>query len=221
MADTRRYELDPFDRIDVSNGLEVIVTRGEPASVSAEALRPGALDKLDLRVADGVLRASRRSNLLTMIAGTGLFFPAYVRRDVRLVIVAPNLVAVSAATNALMRVDALVGPSIEITCVRSASIDVEYLRAETLRLTSSSAGRVGIAGVCDRLDASFSSGSRISAMQLSCTDVFVAGSNGAFADVNAIGAVSGTLSNGTAAHFYGRPASIDVKATSGSSLTVA
>ena len=57
LSETRSYELVGFDGVSVSSGIQMLVDVGEEFSVTAESDEPQQLERLELDVRRGTLRA--------------------------------------------------------------------------------------------------------------------------------------------------------------------
>ena len=220
MAETRTYNLDTFNRIDIATGLTAVVKRGEAQSVYIETRRDGRLDQIDVRVVDGELRAKLHTNLLDIILSGGLLNMFNFGDSATVYITVPELVGVSAASGAEIMADSVSGTHVEVRSSSGSNVDIDTAEAGTLELDSSSGGEISIGGTCSNLKLGFSSGAHILAEDLAATNVEVDGASGASAKVSASGNVTGKISSGAALRLYGKPASVDVKSSSGGSLSI-
>ncbi len=221
MTESRTYDLPPFDRIEIATGIGAAVTQGEVQSVRIESARHGLIDKLNIGIIDGKLRARYGANLLDLILGGVLCGPGRLGSDATIFITAPALVGLEAAMGAHVEIDSVAAEVLEVHATTKASIAIESAKAELLRLHSSTYGKISIAGACERVEMKFASNGVISAIELACTDLHVEGSHGSCAEVTAISRVTGTLSSGAYLHLSGRPERIEVKSTSEGKLIVA
>ena len=220
MAESRVYPVAPFNAVSITTGLRAIITHDSIHSVRVEVEQNRLFSKIDIKVVDGKLCATRHTSLFEVIAAMGLFFPARVKRDITVHIMLPELAGIEAFSSAEAAVDSVSGAVVEVAASTGASVEIGSAKAEIIRLRTASNGEISIAGACDLLDVRVSSGSRVSTIEMSATNVVLNGSNGAFAEVTALGSVTGAISNGVVVHLYGRPRSVDVKTSKSARLTV-
>jgi hypothetical protein len=221
MAETRSYDFEPFDRVEIATGLHAVITHGDTQAVRVETTRGGVLDKLDITVSRGELRARRdNGNLLDIILGGGLLNMLDFGRDATLYITLPKVTGVQAASGASVSVDKVTSELVDVSASSGGRVEVETAEANALKLSVSSGGTVSLAGSCATLDLSFSSGGRISAPELDCVDLHVSGSRGGSAEVSASGDVTGGLSSGASLTMRGNPQSLDVKSSSGGNVSI-
>lgn len=220
MADTRAYDLDPFNRIDIATGLYAVVTRGDSQSVIVETGKDGLIDKIDISVSHGKLRAKFESNLLDIILSGGLLNMLDHGHGATIYITVPDLAGVESASGADVKVDTLSGESVAVNVSSGGHASIDTVDAHTLVLNASSGGNVALSGLCETLEVNFSSGGHIMASHLSCGDVSVSGSSGASASFGADGDVSGKVSSGANLRLGGNPASVHVESSSGGGVSL-
>ena len=220
LAETRTYDLAPFDRVDIATGLHAEIVQGETQSVRIETTRNGILDQIDIDVRNGQLRARRDSDLLDIILGGGFLNMLDFGRDVTIYITVPELVGITAASGAIVSADNAAGDRVELSSSSGARIDLAAAKASELRLDASSGGNLSVAGSCERLDLDVSSGAHISAKSLSCVDANVSGSSGASAEFGVSGEINGAISSGARLHLASKPDAVNVKSSSGANLSI-
>ncbi len=218
MAESRTYDLEPFHRIDIATGLNAVVKHGDSQSVRVETSRKDVLDKLDISVADGQLRARLHTNLLDVILGGGLLNVIGRDRSATVYITVPELTGVESASGAHVTADRLSGKQADVSVSSGGDAELAAVDPGRLTVNASSGGRVSLAGTCDRLEVNVSSGGDVRARDLKCVGLDVSGSSGGSLEVAATGAVTGSLSSGASVRLTGTPGSIKVETSSGGSV---
>jgi hypothetical protein len=218
MAESRTYDLEPFNQVDIATGLYAVIRHGDSQSVRVEANREDVLDKLDISVAGGQLHAKLHTNLLDIILSGGLLNMIGRDRSATIYITVPELTGVESASGAHVTADRLSGKQAVVSVSSGGDAALDAVDTGTLTLSASSGGRVSLAGRCDRLTVSVSSGGDVRANDLKCGDLAVSGSSGGSVEVAASGAVTGSVSSGASVRLAGTPASIKVETSSGGSV---
>lgn len=207
-ADTRMYELSGFDRIEVSDGVQLIARVGGTFTVEAEALR-GDLDRLTVEVRRGRLVISRTANW-------GFWSPG--RSDsFRVTVGLPDLAAVRATSGAGAEVISDRG-DLDAAATSGASLRLTDLDIERLRLESSSGSSIVVEGVCLALEAEASSGASIQGRAVTCATGALEASSGASIQVTLTEAASGGASSGGSVRIFGDVDLIDIEVSSGGSF---
>lgn len=186
-AETRSFDLKNFNKVAASAGVDVILKQG-PFAVSVEE-PDGKFDRLELRVRDSTLVASRKSD----------FRPLIERPHYTITVSAPDYRALNASSGSHVEGDAL----------RLANFAVEV----------SSGAHVGLSGDCKDIAISVSSGSHFSGEDLKCERATVSASSGAHADAFATATATGDASSGAHINFHGKPANVTKDTSSGGSVS--
>lgn len=220
VAESRNFELKPFNKVHVATGLNAVITKGATQSVRIETKRDGVLDQIEVDVRNGEFRAKRDTNLLDIILSGGILNMMHSDIDATIFITVPELTEVSASSGAAIETDFVEGNAVSLDVSSGASIRATGVAAGTLSLDASSGARIEVSGVCETADLDFSSGARISGEDMNCRDVNVSGSSGASGEIGAVGKVTGSVSSGASMRLDGTPASVNVESSSGGSVRI-
>lgn len=210
-AASKTFEFGPFTSIDISSGLDAVVTVGGEPSVTAEAPTQEEIDELMIEVRDGTLRAWVDWNLFDL-------FQLGETRNTKLTITVPSLTRASASSGADVEVTGISGDAISLEASSGADLDVREAAGTAFDLESSSGADLSVEGTCARAEADSSSGSELHAERLLCADVNVNASSGADAEVHASASVNAEASSGSDIRIHGNPAEVEREASSGAEI---
>ena len=158
-AETRAYELESFNAIEVSSGIEVDISAGRSQSISVEQ-RDGKFEDIKLEVEDGVLRIKR---VRTMSWG-GRKVPFSVTINV------PSLTSLSASSGSEIDADGIDADQFRIKTSSGAEIQAAG-RCGTLEISASSGADINARDLqCEGVDGRVSSGADIDAYATSRVD---------------------------------------------------
>ena len=220
LAESRSYSLDSFDQIDITTGLEAVITHGQTQSVRIEASNSGILDQIELVVRNHELHAKRDVNLLDTVLSGGILNMMHNDDKATIYITLPTFSGLSASAGANVTADQMTADTVSIDASSGAQFTVDAVDAVQLVLEASSGARLTVGGVCDSLDLDISSGSRVSGSDLSCGDAHIDGSSGASASIVADGAVTGSVSSGANIRLEGTPETLNIESSSGGRVGV-
>jgi hypothetical protein len=204
----RTYDLPPFTAIDISSGVDAMVTVGGTQSISATARNAADLDDLTVEVVDGTLKVGRDWDILDI-------FEAFSDRDIRFTIAAPSLISAVASSGADVDVSGLSGDSVRIEASSGADLKSTDMRATSITVEISSGSDLEANGTCTTLDVRISSGADADLDELVCTDVTIDASSGSDASVHASGSLKASASSGAEIAVHGKPATTDIQESSG------
>jgi hypothetical protein len=188
----REFSIDDFDRVTVSQGINLNLVMGSATSVTAVADKDSDLDRLEIEVDEDVLEIRRGSWV------SGLFSMGMSHGSVTVNVVANELQAVSSSSG--------------------ANADLSDITCSDLRLDASSGSRVEVSGRCDTVVIDASSGANVDSSDLLTTDAAVEASSGASIRVFASESFSGDASSGSSIRVYGNPEVVESETSSGASI---
>lgn len=206
-AEIRVFELDGFDEISLTEGLEATIVIGDGFGVSAEARNVKTLEKLDIEVRGHTLHLGRDNSLFDSFFGGG--------NNVSIEISLPDLNEISVSSGSGATVTGEFGPDFEGSASSGSNLILTGVTSSRVELSASSGSDIEATGACEHLDASASSGASIEASGLRCDTVDVSASSGASADVFAREALESSASSGGDVDVYGGPESTDISDSSG------
>jgi hypothetical protein len=213
LAESRTFDLAPFDEVEITSGVIGIVRSGVAQSVEAEAANAAVLNRLHVEVRGGRLEVGIDWNLLDYLFTFGQHPPITVR------IAAPALRSVDASSGANVDVGGLTG-AVSLGASSGASLDAGDVAATEVTVEASSGGGVTVAGTCDRIVAGVSSGGHVSARDLHCPIADAEASSGGQLDIWASQEVEADASSGGHVAVYGSPARTDLESSSGGSTDI-
>lgn len=220
MAESRTFDLDGFEKIDFATGLDATVKLGDSFSVVATSGSTQALDNLQLKVDDGVLKARLDQSFLDFILGGGVVGMLLSSGNAVIVeITLPALSGIDASSGADVTAQGLTGDRLNLNASSGANIEVTDARLGAVRVDSSSGADVDISGTADPVEAEASSGADIDAENLVAADVTARVSSGANISVHATARLRAEASSGGDIEVSGNPAKRDVDASSGGDVS--
>lgn len=169
LAAEMSFPVGQFDRVALSGSPEVTVTTGKSVGVRATGEQK-ALDRLDIRVEDGVLRiGSKKGNWNRSWGSVG---------QIRIAVTVPMVRGVDAGGSGSVAVDRVKVPSFAATVGGSGSIRVASLDTERASFEVGGSGSIDAAGRCGDSQASIGgSGSlRLSGLKCATLTASVGGS---------------------------------------------
>ncbi len=188
-SESQRHNYAGFSKVDVSAGVEVVLTQGA-FDVKAETTEGKGFEKLIVEVNGDTLRISRKRTAMFNFSDG----PRY-----RVTVSAPAYSAIEASSGSSIRAD--------------------NLRLDAVEIDVSSGASVGIAGTCTTLDLDMSSGASFSGGGLRCDTATVEASSGANAQAFASRSARGNASSGASVSFSGNPAQLQRDTSSGGSVS--
>lgn len=188
-AETRTFDFDDFNEVDIAAGVDATVTVGSDFAIAVEADEKD-LERLRIEVKDRTLKISREYRGMSWSDGRGKIVAT---------ISMPTLVGIEASS----------GASVVATGIDAGAFAIE----------TSSGGSAEATGRCESLDADASSGSRLDAEALQCARVVVDASSGASVRAYADEEMTADASSGASVKIFGDPARRDVSKSSGASVS--
>lgn len=189
-GEERTYDLPTFDRIDVSAGIKITATAGEPQSILVKT-DDGNFEDLEIIVRDGELRVSREWNRLRWHGK---------KANYKVIVSADMLRGVSASSGShatLSNVDA-----------KSFLVDI------------SSGAHTSVQGESGACVLDLSSGGNLDAEKLFCDTAEIDVSSGGHGVIYVRDAVEGDASSGGHVVVYGSPTQVSTDRSSGGRIVI-
>jgi len=202
--ETRNITED-FTKIEVSHGIEVIVSQSDTKSVSVEA--DDNLQKLIVtRVENGVLFIEAKESYNSTDTPT-----VTVKLPVINGLTSTSGASISSSTT-------LVTETIDVKSSSGSSIAIS-VEADMISLETTSGSTMEVSGKALKLETSASSGSVIDAEKLQANEVTSQGTSGSTTDVSPIVSLSGKASSGASIGYHKLPKTISKEESSGGSVS--
>jgi len=219
-AQSRTFELDGFDKVDIATGLDARVTIGADFSVVGSSRSQQALDSLELHVDNGVLEARIERSFLDFILSGGLVgLLLNSGNAVSLEITLPSLTAATASSGADIDLPGLVAETIALDASSGADIEVTGARLGAVTAEASSGSDITLEGTADRIRIDASSGANVDADALVSAEAEAHASSGASIGLHATAAVRARASSGGDIEVEGNPTRRDVETSSGGDVS--
>lgn len=212
LAADRTYDLPLFTAIDISAGVDAVVTVGGSQSVAATAADDAILRELRVEVRDGTLKVWRDWDILDLFE--------IGPKDTSMTITAPSLTGAEASAGADVAVSGLTGERVLLEASSGADLKATDMQATTVEIDVSSGADLSANGTCTRVDIDVSSGARAEVDDLACTDAKVEASSGANVTLRASGSLRAEASSGADIRVRGKPANSRVEESSGGKVTI-
>lgn len=210
-AETRNIELPAFGALDVSSGIDAIVTVGGTQSITAEAKDKRLLDDLQLKVEGNTLKAYYDWSFFDI-------FSFGNRDQVKLTITVPALSRVDASAGADIEATGVSGDTLKFNSSSGADLTLRAVAGKAIELNASSGAGLKIDGTCEDGKANASSGSDLDAEKLLCATMDANSSSGSDLEVHASQSIKANASSGSDLTIYGNPAEVDQESSSGSDI---
>jgi hypothetical protein len=225
-AETRKFNIQGFNGVSVSAGINVIVSEGAFA-ISASGSEK-ALERLVIEKKGDTLVIGRKPNSWRM-SGRNERIDVTVSAPAYRLIHASSGSDVSAAGLKMQDMDAssssgasldLSGTcrSLEASVSSGADFDARGLACGDISVSVSSGSSADLKGSCSSLKVDVSSGASFDGEELKCETATASASSGGGADVWATRAATGNASSGGAIDVYGKPANLEKSTSSGGSV---
>ncbi|WP_413221108.1 head GIN domain-containing protein [Tritonibacter mobilis] len=211
-AEVTEFEFTDFDRIVLSEAIELTVTTGAEAyAVRGEAGGLSGTARLQVKQEGDTLkieRTERWSPMMGLLDG-----------QLRVYVDLPELKELTVDSAALARVSGKAAQTVVFNVDSGGQLEVSQLDSELVRVHASSGGDLEISGRCSTLDVTASSGADVDLEDLRCQDVRVVASSGADVDVTATTRLQGDASSGGDISVEGQPAQREVRSSSGGNIS--
>ena len=213
LAETRTIEVPAFSALDVSSGIDAIVTVGGAQSITAEAKDKRLLDDLQLKVEGGTLKAYYDWSFFDI-------FSFGDRDQIKLTIALPALSRVEASAGADVEATGVTGDALKFSSSSGADLMLRAVAGKSIDLNASSGAGLKIEGSCEDGKANSSSGSNLEADKLLCATMDANSSSGSDLDVYASKSIKANASSGSDLTIYGNPPEVDQESSSGSDIKI-
>lgn len=213
LAETRTLDLPAFEALDISSGIDAIVTVGGTQSIIAEAKDQRLLDDLQLKVEGKMLKAYYDWSFLDI-------FSFGNRDQVKLTITVPALSRVDASAGSDVEATGVTGDALQFNSSSGADLTLRAVAGKSIDLNASSGAGLKIEGSCEDGKANASSGSDLNAEKLLCATMDANSSSGSDLDVYASKSIKANASSGSDLTIYGNPAEVDQESSSGSDIKI-
>lgn len=213
LAETRTIELPAFTALDVSSGIDAIVTVGGTQSVTAEAADKRLLDDLQLKVEGNTLKAYYDWSLFDI-------FSFGDRNQIKLTISVPALTEVEASAGSDVDASGVTGDTLSFKSSSGADLTLTAVAGKSIELNASSGAGLKIAGSCETAKADASSGSDLDAEDLLCVTVEANSSSGSDLEVHASKSIKANASSGSDLTVHGNPTDVEQESSSGADVKI-
>lgn len=189
--DERQFDLEDFDRIDVSAGIILIAEAGPAQSITVKTDN-GDFTDFEIGVKNGALFVSRDYNRLRWHSKKSAY---------KVLVTAPSLRGLEASSGSHAKLTNVV--------------------AERFAIDLSSGAHASIEGICEDCVIELSSGAMLDGKKLDCETARIDVSSGGRGKIFASGAVIADASSGGHVTVYGEPERVSVDKSSGGRIYVA
>lgn len=201
----KRNVTENFTNIEVSQGIDLILTQSDTKSIEVEA-DDNIIEHIETSISSGVLTIKMDKNVRTKSS-----------RKVRVSL--PVIEALSSSSGAsITSNDVLKSASLDLDASSGSEIELS-IEVENLISESSSGSEINLKGKALKLEAKSSSGSEINASELLANDVVAGSSSGSSLDVHPIVSLDAKASSGSAIKYFNLPKNITKNSSSGGSIT--
>lgn len=220
-AESRAFNLGPFEKIDASAGIVVHVSRGDTQSVRAETKNRSAFNDLGLYVSNGTLTATTDYDFFDFVFDGGVLGAIFRDRPrIEVYVTLPQLLKIDAHSGANVDVKDLGGSSLRVSSSSGANVDLRQISYEAVSLSASSGADIEAAGTCISVRGNVSSGADIDARALECKDARANASSGGDLSFFASQSLEANASSGGQVDVVGNPQHIDVSTSSGGDVNI-
>jgi hypothetical protein len=211
LAETRTIDLPAFTALDVSSGIDAVVSIGATQSITAEAKDKRLLDDLQIKVDGITLKAYYDWSFFDI-------FSFGDRDQIKLTITVPALTGIEASAGSDVEATGIAGDTLEFGASSGADLKVTGVAGKSIDLSASSGAGLKVAGSCETGKANASSGSDLEADDLLCATMDANASSGSDLDVYASKSIKANASSGSDLTIHGNPAEVKQEASSGSDI---
>lgn len=196
-AETKDFDVKPFDALHVSTGLQVEVTEGEAFYVRAEGKSRG-LKRLDVTQSGDTLRLSQSEK------GLARFSPFLKMQDasITVYVTLPELTALKVSSGSYVSAEDSFASTFSAQVSSGSEVDLEGVTSDEITVDVSSGSSATLEGECDQLTAEASSGAKLYAKGLECDAADARASSGSSISIHA-GQVDARASSGGDIDVYG------------------
>jgi hypothetical protein len=212
LAASKAFDLGPFTQIEISSGIDAIVTVGGTQSITAESPRQEEIDELIVEVKDGKLHAYRDWSIFDIFS--------FGERQTKLTIAVPALSSVSADSGSDVDVTGITGDAVTLRSSSGADLNIKAATAKHYDADVSSGAGLDIDGTCESAKLNASSGADLNAEKLLCADVDANASSGSDLEAYASVSIKANASSGSDLKVHGKPPTVQQDASSGADISI-
>lgn len=209
--DTETRDLDNFDGISVSAGIEATLVQGNTNEIfiSADGID---IEKVETEIRKDILKVGIDQNWWSNIGKRN-------RRKVKVTITYNNaLNYISSSSGSSVEADHTIRANdLQVKTSSGADISLD-IEANEVEIDVSSGSHMDLAGSAKNIDVDISSGASLDAYDLEGDNVKVDGSSGSTAKVHANDSINADVSSGASVKYKGNPSRKDVDKSSGGSV---
>ncbi|MFT6748379.1 MAG: hypothetical protein ACJAQ1_000290 [Flavobacterium sp.] len=200
----QRKIAENFDKLEVSRGLEVIVTQGKTTKVEVTS-DENLLEYIKTSVSNGTLKITTTESIRS-------------QNDIVIHVTLPNLQEVSSSSGSTITTqNILTGTNLIAKATSGSELDLD-LEIENIQAQTSSGSSIKLKGKALNVNHKASSGSEINGFQLVANEATVQASSGSSIEVYASQMLDAKVSSGASVEYQGKPKSIKKTKSSGGSI---
>jgi hypothetical protein len=205
IATEKREVTEDFTNIEVSQGIDLVITQSDTKSIQVEA-DDNIIEHIKTTISSGVLTIKMDKSVRTKSS-----------RKVKVSL--PTIEALSSSSGATITNNGLIkSASLDIDASSGSEIDL-FVEAENLIGESSSGSEVNLTGKALKIEVNSSSGSEINASELLTNEVIAGASSGSSIDIHPIISLNAKASSGSIIKYHNLPKNITKSASSGGSVS--
>lgn len=159
-AEQRRFPMTGYDRVAVAGSDDVVITRGAFSVVGDGD--EAELDRLEIKVEDGVLKIGRKSGNW-----------GWNNKDVKLSVALPALHGLTVSGSSEVTAERGEGERFALKISGSGAVNMRLLDVKTADITLSGSGNLVAAGRCGALNLVMSGSGDANLAQLKCTNAAI------------------------------------------------
>jgi len=197
-------QVDEFDQINVSRGMNVYVTQGSPAKVVVIADN-NLHEVIETRVEGGVLKVYVNENIRWA-------------KEKKVMVTVEKLTGVqtSSGSNAWSQ-NQIMSENLELKASSGANLTMD-VNAKYLKADCSSGANIKLSGLAKNADLETSSGANLKGEELKADDCKMRASSGGNVSSTVHGRLEAKASSGGNIVYYGEPGTTDVNTSSGGNI---
>jgi len=197
-------QVDEFDQINVSRGMNVYVTQGSPAKVVVIADN-NLHEVIETRVEGGVLKVYVNENIRWA-------------KEKKVMVTVEKLTGVqtSSGSNAWSQ-NQIMSENLELKASSGANLTMD-VNAKYLKADCSSGANIKLSGLAKNADLETSSGANLKGEELKADDCKMRASSGGNVSSSVHGRLEAKASSGGNIVYYGEPGTTDVNTSSGGNI---
>jgi hypothetical protein len=193
-----------FDRIEVGQGIELVVTQSDKRSITVEA-DDNILPLIYTRIENGVLHIGSDQSYNT-------------NESPKVSVTLPKIHGISSSSGShASSTNTLITDRVEVTVESGAGADLQF-EADDITIETSSGSDAKVSGKALKLAAASSSGSHLDASALESNDVSAEASSGSSVSVNPILSLTASASSGGSVGYAKAPKTLSREESSGGSV---